>query len=245
VIWYNPGQLGGTAVLSRLRSYLFSRGSVPQDWVGALPSRHMSTFTTLSQRWNSTYVMGSVALDSALELRKQSNARGAARQARVAGELLNRLADELLSGCHVIEDEARHLADVPAVEPLDPADFRSASILWPVTFSRIFQQVAFGARNRFFYKVRTVERIVESLAADFSESLGDLRDTTPPSALESWDALERIHNDLNVCLRESEVVLKSFLRALTTPSAEQVLMRLEVPAHRRRRPSRHRAAVSV
>ena len=232
-------------MLSRLRSYLFSRGSVIQDWIGALPPRHMITFTNVTRRWNCAYVIGSVALESALELRKGGNVRGATQQARVSGELLNRLADELVSGCHVIEDEAHHFADVPAVEPLDPAHFRSASIIWPVTFSRIVQQVAFGARTRFFYKVRTVERTVEALAADFSESLGDLRETTPASAFEPWDSLERIHNDLNVCLRESEVTLKSFLRALTATATEHVLVRLEAPADRRRRPARRHAAVSV
>ncbi|MGA8268212.1 MAG: hypothetical protein WB787_10635, partial [Candidatus Acidiferrales bacterium] len=64
--------------------------------------------------------MGSVALEGSFELRDDGNDRCAAEQAKIAGELLARLADDLISACKIMEDEARHFADIPAVEPLDP-----------------------------------------------------------------------------------------------------------------------------
>jgi hypothetical protein len=230
-------------VLSRLRAYLFAHRSVLQDWIGALPPRQMQSFTNLRERWNSAYAMGSVALEGAFELRVNGNNRYAAQQAKIAGELLERLADDLISGCRIMEDEARHFADIPAVDPLDPANFRTPTILWSLSLSRLLHQVAFGARNRFFHKVRTLERTVEALADEFSEVLADVVAISP--SVESWDALERLHDDLNTCLRESEVVLKSFLRALSPEVALPVLARLEAPPKRRVRPVRARDRVSA
>jgi hypothetical protein len=230
-------------VLSRLRAYLFAHRSVLQDWIGALPPFQMQTFTALRQRWNSGYAMGSVALEGAFELRVNGNTRLAAQQAKIAGQLLERLADELISGCRIMEDEARHFADIPAVDPLDPSNFRSPSILWSLSVSRILHQVAFGARNRFFHKVRTLERTVEALADELSDVLEVVAATSPPA--DQWDALERLHDDLNTCLRESEVVLKSFLRALSPEIALPVLARLEAPPKRRVRPVRARDRVSA
>jgi len=230
-------------VLSRLPAYLFAHRSVLQDWIGALPPRQMQTFTTLSQRWNSGYAMGSVALEGAFELRVDGNDRCASQQAKIAGELLERLADDLISGCRIMEDEATHFADVPSVDPLDPANFRTPSILWSLSLSRLLHQVAFGARHRFFHKVRTLERTVEVLADEFSEVLEYAVARSSPA--DPWDALERLHDDLNTCLRESEVVLKSFLRALSPEFALPVLARLEAPAQRRARPVRRRIAVSA
>ncbi len=230
-------------MLSRLRAYLFAHRSVLQDWIGALPPRQMQSFTNLRERWNSAYAMGSVALEGAFELRVNGNNRYAAQQAKIAGELLERLADDLISGCRIMEDEARHFADIPAVDPLDPANFRTPTILWSLSLSRLLHQVAFGARNRFFHKVRTLERTVEALADEFSEVLADVVAISP--SVESWDALERLHDDLNTCLRESEVVLKSFLRALSPEVALPVLARLEAPPKRRVRPVRARDRVSA
>jgi len=187
--------------------------------------------------------MGSVALEGAFELRVNGNTRLAAQQAKIAGQLLERLADELISGCRIMEDEARHFADIPAVDPLDPSNFRSPSILWSLSISRILHQVAFGARNRFFHKVRTLERTVEALADELSDVLEVVAATPPP--VDQWDALERLHDDLNTCLRESEVVLKSFLRALSPEIALPVLARLEAPPKRRVRPVRARDRVSA
>ena len=127
-------------MLSRLRAYLFAHRSVLQDWIGALPPRQMQSFTNLRERWNSAYAMGSVALEGAFELRVNGNNRYAAQQAKIAGELLERLADDLISGCRIMEDEARHFADIPAVDPLDPANFRTPTILWSLSLSRLLHQ---------------------------------------------------------------------------------------------------------
>jgi hypothetical protein len=233
-------------VLSRVRAYLFPHRSVLQDWIGALPPRQMQTFRTLRQQWDSAYAMGSVALEGSFELRDDGNDRCAAEQAKIAGELLARLADDLISACKIMEDEARHFADIPAVEPLDPSNFRTPSIIWPISVSRILHQVAFGARNRFFHKVRTLERTVEALADEFTHALELVVERETSSTDELWDALERLHDDLNTCLRESEVVLKSFLRALSPEVALPVLARLEAPADRRARTAaRRRIAVSA
>jgi hypothetical protein len=48
----------------------------------------------------------------------------------------------------------------------------------------------------------------------FQETAEELADGVQVHPLESWSALDTLHYDLNTCLRESIVVLKSFLRVL-------------------------------
>ena len=232
-------------MLAWVQSRLRSRRSVLQDWLGALPSQQMDTFKTVTHRWNSMYVMGSVALQGALELCPDGDARCAAQQAGIAAELLNRLAHELIQAIAIMEGEARHLAIIPAVEPLEPADFRSSSVHWPISLSKLLHQVTFSERNQFFHKLRTLERTVEVLTAEFLDNIDSFSEhpTFPPGEL--WAALERLHDDLNTCLRECEVVLKSFLRAVPPEIAPEIAARLETPAEVRVRSPRRGIAVSA
>lgn len=232
-------------MLAWVRSQLWSRRSVLQDWLGALPARQMDTFKTVTHKWNSFYVMGSVALQGALESCPDGDAICAAQQVRIAGELLSRLADDLIHGSEIMHDEARHLAIIPAVAPLEPASFRTSSVRWPISLSKLLHQVAFSERNQFFHKLRTLERTVEALISEFLDNTEILSESPTMPLVESWSAFERLHDDLNTCLREYEVVLKGFLRAVPPEIAPQIAARLEAPAEGRLRYVRRRATVSV
>jgi hypothetical protein len=232
-------------VLAWVRSRWWSRRSVLQDWLGALPPRQMETFKTVTQKWNSLYVMGSVALQGAFELCPYGDAICAVQQVKISGELLSRLADELNHGSEIMQDEARHLAIIPAVAPLEPASFRGSSIRWPISLSKLLHQVTFSERNQFFHKLRALERTVEVLISEFQENTEILSESPTLPLLESWIAFERLHDDLNTCLREYEVVLKGFLRAVPLEIAPQIAARLEAPAEVRARSVRRAAEVSV
>ncbi len=224
---------------------LSPRRSVLRDWLGALPQQQMDTYKCVTQRWNSIYGMGSVALEASYEMRSNRNFRRAEEQADVAAELLNRLADDLVHGIEVMHHEARHLAQVPAVEPIDPGHFRSPSVRWTISVSRLLHQVTFSERARFFNKLRTLDRTVEVLSDEFLQSIESLADRHSQESGILWSGFERLHDDLNTCLREAEVVLKCFLRAVPPETAPEIAARLEAPAIRRARPVRQRLEVSA
>jgi len=221
------------------------RRSVLRDWLGALPQKQMDTFKCVTQRWDTIYGMGSVALEGAYELRRNGNSRGARQQANIAGELLGRLADNLVHGIEVMHDEARHLAEVPAVEPAEPGDFRSPSVYWTISVSRILHQVTFSERSRYFNKLRTLDRTVEVLSLEFEHTMDVLDRSGSQQDDPIWDGLNRLHYDLNTCLRECEVVLKCFLRAVSPEIAPEIVGKLEALPPRRTRPVRQHEEVSV
>jgi hypothetical protein len=224
---------------------LSPRRSVLRDWVGALPQQQMDTYKCVTQRWNSLYGMGSVALEGAYEMRRTSNIRAATEQASVAAQLLNRLADDLVHSIEIMHDEARHLAQVPAVEPIEPTDFRSPSVRWSISVSRLLHQVTFSERARFFNKLRTLDRTVEVLSEEFLSSIETIAERNSQQIVALWRDFERLHDDLNTCLRESEVVLKCFLRAVRSETASKIAVRLEKPPAPRIRPVRQPIQVSV
>jgi len=57
------------------------------------------------------------------------------------------------------------------------------------------------------------------LGHEFRESAGDIAKGLDTQPITSWLTLDDLHYDFNTCLRETEVVFKSFLR---TMPAEQL-----------------------
>jgi hypothetical protein len=86
----------------------------------------------------------------------------------------------------------------------------------------LVSRVLFSARARFLRKVRALLQIVAGLQKETRAIAGA---TTLQTSL-GWDRLEEIHYDLNTCLRETTVILKSFLCVLPWPEMPQFEARL-------------------
>jgi hypothetical protein len=211
-----------------IRSLFIRRRSVRDDWIGAIPPEKRLTFDSTIQRWNTTYVIGSIALDEAFDLRNRGDLLHARQQAEISSELLLRLSADLVRSSEIIQDGARHVVDLPLVEPLKSSNFRSASAHRAASWNTLFHQVLFSARSRFFHKLRALGTTVTELAVEFDHTSARIVDGHAHDSA-AWSTLEMLHDDLNTCLRESEIVLKSFLRAIPVELTSDVRERLEAP----------------
>ena len=71
--------------------------------------------------------------------------------------------------------------------------------------------------------------MVEELTVEFRSTAEDLAEGTSIRPSMHWEALDNLHYDLNTCLRETIVLLKSFLRAL--PASELDAFRTRLASH--------------
>ncbi len=158
--------------------------------------------------------MMSVALDDALSLRSRGELVCARQQVAVAADLLEALATSLTSFCATLQRRGRSISELPAVKPLNSTFFRGNPARSAASWNGIIHHVLFRDRARFFHKLRILSEMLQQLRQDFREAAGDISKGLDTQPIASWVKLDDLHYDFNTCLRETEVVLKSFLRAL-------------------------------
>ena len=206
-----------------------ARRSVLEDWAAALPREKNQLFEAVVRRWELGYAMMSVALDDALSLRARGELLFARQQVSIAADLLGRLGAALVSSCYVLADFGRRSDELPTVEPLKTEFFRGNTGQSAASWNGILHHVLFRDRSRFFHKLKILSGTVEQLECEFREVAEDLSSgvATHPGAC--WDTLDCLHYDFNTCLREIEVVLKSFLRALPGEQVAALASTLDTP----------------
>jgi hypothetical protein len=210
---------GGGVLFKRKPGTSHSRRSVSDDWTAALPREKARVFDAVVQRWESFYAMMSVSLDDAISVRARGELVGARQYVSMSADLLARLAAELIGACHCLSGRGRHLNNIPKVQPLQNEFFRGETAQAAASWNDFLHHVLFADRSRFFQKLRILSETLESLVREFDAAAEDVVAGLSVRPGSSWDALECLHYDFTTCLRESEVLLKSFLRALP---AEQV-----------------------
>ena len=80
--------------------------------------------------------------------------------------------------------------------------------------SALLNHVLFSQRLQFLHKVSTLEEMVEDLAKGFRHAADELAERNSLNPKKMWAEVDADHYDLNTCLREAIVVLKSFLIVL-------------------------------
>ncbi|MGH9739684.1 MAG: hypothetical protein ACRD4X_14030 [Candidatus Acidiferrales bacterium] len=193
-----------------------ARPSVSDDWIMVLPGEKGELFDTVVGRWECAYAMMSVALDDALSLRSRGELVCARQQVAVAAELVKALSVSLTSFCTTLQHRGRALSELPVVKPLNSKFFRGNTAQSAASWNEIIHRLLFRGRSRFFHKLRILSEMLQQLEREFRESAGDIAKGMDTQPLASWLKLDDLHYDFNTCLRETEVVLKSFLRALPT-----------------------------
>jgi hypothetical protein len=220
--------------------------TVAEDWIAALPREKSRLFESVVRDWESHYAMMSIALDDAISQRAAGKLVSARQQAAVSSELLSRLAAVLVHSCEAAAKRGRHLHNLPAVNPLNSEFFRGDTGRSAATRSALLHNVFFSERQRFFQKVRILAETIERLSEEFVLATGDIADGISTRPVDSWKNLEALHDDFTTCFRESEVLLKGFVRALPAEQLAAFGDQLdEVPAlHRTRTKTRvrHRRA---
>ncbi len=189
--------------------------------------------------------MMSIALDDALAMRARGELVCARQQVSIAAELLERFAGALVSACHVLLEKGRRVSDLPSVEPLKAEFFRGTIGQSAASWSGIVHSVIFGDRNRFFHKLRILSDTLDRLDREFKAVAEGIANGISEQSETCWETLECVHYDVNTCLRESEILLKSFLRALPSEETMALATEFETPQSPKRlrvRPSLSRAS---
>jgi hypothetical protein len=214
------------------------RRFVSDDWIAALPREKAQLFEAVVRGWESMYAMMSVSLDEALSLRARGELVCARQQVSMTGELHDRLAFTLIDASNAMADRGRHISDVPTVEPLKPDFFRGDTAQSAASLNGILHHVLLGDRSRFFHKVRILSDTVERLNREFVDAAADISAGSCVQPGACWQSLDSLHYDISTCLRELEVVMKCFLRALAADQVSIFSRRLETPLAPRKARSR-------
>lgn len=188
--------------------------SVSDDWTAALPREKAPVFDAVVQRWESFYAMLSVSLDDAISVRARGELVCARQYVSVSADLLAQLAAELVGACRSLSCRGRHLNNVPRVAPLQTKFFRGETAQAAASWNDFLHHVLFADRSRYFQKLRILAETLQTLIREYDAAAEDVVAGLSVRPGASWDALECLHYDFATCLRESEVLLKSFLRAL-------------------------------
>jgi hypothetical protein len=191
-----------------------SRRSVSDDWIAWLPRDKVQLFDAVVRRWETYYAMMSVSLDDALSLRARGELVRARQQVSVSADLLARLSASLVGACGVLSGRGRHISNVPNVAPLNTDNFRGETAQTAASWNEFLHRVLFASRSRYFQKLRILSETLENVAREYNDAAEDVTAGVSVKPGDSWDKLECLHYDFTTCLREAEVLVKSFLRVL-------------------------------
>ena len=191
-----------------------SRRSVSDDWIAWLPRDKVQVFDAVVHRWETFYAMTSVSLDDAFSLRARGELVRARQQVSMSADLLARLASSLIGACGVLSSRGRHISNVPNVAPLDAENFRGETAQTAASWNEFLHRVLFASRSRYFQKLRILSETLQKLTAEYSAAAEDVAAGISVTPGDTWEKLECLHYDFTTCLREAEVLVKSFLRAL-------------------------------
>jgi hypothetical protein len=158
--------------------------------------------------------MMSVSLDEALTQRARGELVCAQQQVAITSDLLLRLTCMLTNACAVLSERGKHVSSLPLVQPSHSEFFRGDIGQSAASWNSLLHNVLLGERSRFFHKLRILSNTVEHLGTKFEHNAHDIAAGLSVRPAACWKELDSLHYDLNTCLRESEVILKSFLHAL-------------------------------
>lgn len=194
---------------------LSRRGATVQDdWRAWLPDHKLEVFQTQLRLLESPYTMFSISLNEAIGLRGQGQVAKACQAVYMVSSLCTMMVHPLGALLRSLSEHARHFGTVPNAAPLDPENFHSSRCQRASKISGLFSRVLLTQRNRFFHKLSSLEEMIENLEREFHASAGELSDGAAVNTAVLWQSVDDCHFDLNTCLRETTVLLKSFLMAV-------------------------------
>lgn len=200
--------------------------SVREDWQAWLPAEKDRLFDVTVGELETSYAMLSITLDEAFGLRSKGYLMCAREQTRVCGELFQRLATPLLTVLRALEEHGRNFGTLPGVAPLNPQFFRGETAQRMAWRNNLFSKVLLSMRSRFFHKLHDLAETIEELVGEFHQASEEIAAGSSVQPVAHWQALDILHYDLNTCLRETTVLLKSFLCALPNEQVQPFAYKL-------------------
>jgi hypothetical protein len=188
--------------------------TVCDDWFAWLPNEMDQLFDSTRNELECSNVILSLTLDEALCFCGQGEFERANERAAIFADLFDRLADKLRLLIRTIEEHGSHFGTLPVVAPLAPANFRGSTAQRLSMMNNLLAKVLFRTRTRFFHKLESLGEIIQELQREVRELVDESRDRSVAGKQQIWQQLEILGYDLNTCMGEATVVLKSFFCAL-------------------------------
>jgi hypothetical protein len=188
--------------------------SVDVDWRGELPETQRQAFEAYTNEFESSYLMFSISLDEAISLHESSWLSKSFQVVALTSELCARLSTSMENMLRSLAEHCSEHEANPAVAPLNPSDFRNdwsrllalKSLIWHALLTR---------KSQFHNKTRSLRSMVPYARRRFCTTAEALAiEGIVADSSDSWAVMDRAHFDLNTCLRELFILLKSFLRVL-------------------------------
>ena len=191
--------------------------SVSQDWRMPLKGDKSQLYLNYIQQLETSYSIFSINLDEAFGMRRTGRTAKSNLVLSVSPALCQRLAQPLIILLRAMLDHAKHFGIAPNLEPLDAQNFQSPRGQRVALFNDLVSRVLLTRKLQFTHKISALADLVDELDSSFESTAQDLAggDSFQPDI--DWELLDAVHYDLNTCLRESAVLLKSFLHALPDP----------------------------
>ena len=187
---------------------------VQQDWSAWLPAAKAEAFDNCVRPLELSYGMFSVSLNEALELRRTGKSEHSTPTIFIIRSLCTRLAFPLEGLLRTLGEHAKHFGIIPNTAPLDASNFRGYREQRAARFSDLMSRVLLTQRSQFLNKIETLEDMVWGIRKNFHQLASEIGAGLSGEPSEDWLAIDDAHFDLNTCLRESIVLLKSFLVVL-------------------------------
>ncbi len=201
--------------------------SVRDEWLAGLPEDKQKAFQGVVTQIEASYAMFSIAVNESFSLRRSGLLVRAREQVSTTASVMHRFSEQLTHLIETMIGQARQCNSWPRVAPLNPAFFR-----WPVvrrlaSWEGALDLVVPTRSLRFRRKLSVLLRSVNYLSGEFHSAAREISEGASVHPESHWEALDALHYDLNTCLRETIVVLKSFLLGLSPAELDSFCRRLE------------------
>ena len=188
--------------------------TVREDWSAWIPNEMDQLFDATRHELESSNFILSISLDEALSLCKGGQFDSAKERVTVIAGLFDRLAIRVGHVIRTIKDHGVHFGTLPNVKPLSPSNFRGAAAQRVAIMNNLLARVLFRERTRFFHKLYSLGEIIEDLQKEARAILAGISEGASQLPDRAWQLLEVLGYDLNTCMGETTVILKSFFCAL-------------------------------
>lgn len=194
--------------------------SVHEDWFAWIPNEMDQLFDATRDELVSSDLILSISLDEALALCKGEQFDSAKERANIIAGLFDRLAVRVGHVINTIKDHGSHFGTLPNVKPLSPSNFRGATAQRVSLMNNLLAKVLFRERTRFFHKLYSLEEIIVESQREVRAIVGGISEGASRFPDRAWQQLEVLGYDLNMCMGETTVILKSFFCALPPEELE-------------------------
>jgi hypothetical protein len=200
---------------------------VQEDWAAWLPEETAQVFDLLRNELAVSCVILGVILNDALSASPDGGPAATPQLAVLFAGLFDRLVHHLGIVLTALEEHSRTCGTHPNAAPLRPEYFRSERARQVALMAQIRSRFSVSRGSMFGLKLAAIRKVISGLQRQARSETREIASGQLPSGRDNWVRLEVLQYDLNTCLQETTVILKSFFCAL--PGSEVPLFRNRLP----------------